>query len=127
MLDARGAEESVGKVQLRCNATFTVRKGTAPLKEGHLRTPAFPTNEQVRNMEQVRNEDMVFVVLRDHSLMGTGGVRGQGAEEEFCKGTAGDSGESWRGPISILWSFRFSAVPRDPCAAGTPVLVLQHL
>lgn len=34
--------------------------------------------------------------------MGTAGVRGHGAEEQVCKGTAGESGESWRGPVSIL-------------------------
>lgn len=102
-------------------------KGTAFLKEGHVWTSALLIHEQVRNVKQVRNEDMVFVMLRDHSLMGTRGVQGQGAEEQVCKRTAGDTGESWRGPISILWSFRFSAVPCVPCAAGTSGLGLQHL
>lgn len=56
--------------------------------------------------------------------MGTAGVGGQGAEEQVCEGTAGESGESWRGPVSVLWS---SAVPCHLCAAGTLGLALQHL
>lgn len=54
-----------------------VGKGTALLKEVHLWTSALLTHEQVRKTKQVRSEDRVFVVLRHHSLMGTGGVWGE--------------------------------------------------
>lgn len=65
-------------------------------------------------MKQVKNEDTVSVVLSDHGLNG------------HC-GSTGARGESWRSPISILWSLRSSVVPCDLGAAGTPGLVLQHL
>lgn len=63
-------------------------------------------------------------MLGDQGLNGHCGCLGLGQRNRSARELEVlGSEEDWRGPISLLWSFRTSAVP---CAAWTPGLVLQH-